>query len=170
MATNEIAHTWARTGAATVQGTARAKPTILIAEDNADSREMMRLLLETKGYEIVWADDGLQAFDVALRSLPDLVLIDLEMPKVDGLTITRNLRARPELSDVPIIIVSGHDPAMNREAALSAGCNDYLLKPIDFDRLDEILDEMIPHPARHGQGWLALSFRPPLPSSVNNDP
>ena len=144
MAMNQATRRFARAGATTAYATARAKPTILVAEDNADSREMMQLLLEGKGYRVVCADDGPRAFETAIQNLPDLVLVDLEMPKVDGLTITRKLRAHPAFEEVPIIIVSGHDPSRYRQAALDAGCDDYLLKPIDFDRLDEILNEMIP--------------------------
>ncbi|PYS73988.1 MAG: hypothetical protein DMF73_04490 [Acidobacteria bacterium] len=86
------------------------RPTILVAEDSADSREMMQLLLETKGYQVIAADDGMHAVEVALSSRPDLVLLDLELPKLDGLSVTRELRLHPTLTEVPIIILSGHDP------------------------------------------------------------
>ena len=119
------------------------RPTILVAEDSADSREMMQLLLETKGYQVVAADDGMHAVEVALSSRPDLVLLDLELPKLDGLSVTRELRLHPTLTEVPIIILSGHDPSRFRQAALEAGCDDYLLKPVDFDRMQELLDRMI---------------------------
>jgi CheY-like chemotaxis protein len=119
------------------------KPTILIAEDSADSREMMQLLLEQKGYQVVAASDGMHAVEVALSSRPDLVLLDLELPKLDGLSVTRNLRLDPKFKDVPIIILSGHDPSRFRQDALDAGCDDYLLKPIDFDSLHELLDRMM---------------------------
>lgn len=145
MATNETAHRFVRAEAATAHAAAHAKPTILIAEDHADSCEMMRLLLEGMGYQTVCAADGPQALEAAMLNLPDLVLLDLEMPKVDGLTVTRKLRAHPGFKKVPIVILSGHDPETHREAAREAGCNDFLLKPIDFDRLGEILGELIPH-------------------------
>ena len=119
------------------------RPTILIAEDSADSREMMQVLLETRGYQVVAADDGMHALEVALSSRPDLVLMDLELPKLDGLSVTRELRLHPTLTEVPIIILSGHDPSRFRQAALEAGCDDYLLKPIDFDRVQELLDRLI---------------------------
>src|SRR5437016_3179288 len=118
-------------------------PTILIAEDSADSREMMQVLLETRGYRVIAANDGMHAVEVALSSRPDLVLLDLELPKLDGLSVTRNLRVDPKFKDVPIIILSGHDPSRFRQDALDAGCDDYLLKPIDFDLLHELLDRMI---------------------------
>src|SRR6266487_2682186 len=119
------------------------RPTILVAEHSADSREMMQVLLETKGYQVVAADDGVRALEEAIRTRPDLLLLDLELPKLDGLSVTRNLRLRPNFKDVPIIIVSGHDPSRFRQEALEAGCNDYLLKPINFDRLHELLDRVI---------------------------
>ena len=117
--------------------------TILIAEDSADSREMMQLLLETRGYQVVAADDGVHALEVALSSRPDLVLLDLELPKLDGLSVTRELRLHPNFKGVPIVILSGHDPSRFRQEALDAGCDDYLLKPINFDLLHELLDRMI---------------------------
>ncbi|HMH45232.1 MAG TPA: response regulator [Pyrinomonadaceae bacterium] len=124
------------------------KPTILIAEDSADSREMMQLLLEMKGYQVVAADDGRHALEVALSRRPDCVLLDLELPKLDGLSVTRSLRSHLEFKDVPIVILSGHDPSRFRQDALDAGCDDYLLKPINFDSLHELLDRMIGHTRR----------------------
>jgi CheY-like chemotaxis protein len=128
------------------------KPTILIAEDSADSREMMQVLLEQKGYQVIVANDGRHAIEVALSSRPDLVLLDLELPKLDGLSVTRNLRLDPKFENVPIIILSGHDPSRFRQDALDAGCDEYLLKPIDFDSLHELLDRMI------GDAQLPRSF------------
>jgi len=129
----------------------RRKGTILVAEDSTDAREMMQLLLEIKGYDVVSAGDGIGAVDVALHELPDLIMIDLDLPYLDGLSVTRELRLHHELERVPIIIVSGHDPSRYRNAALTAGCDDYLLKPIDFDHLDKILHERIPAPLAHAQ-------------------
>ena len=124
------------------------KRTILVAEDSSDSREMLQVLLEMKGYAVVSAADGHRAIEVAVQELPDLILIDLQLPGLDGLSVARELRLHPELRAVPIIIISGHDPVKYRKAALSAGCDDYLLKPIDFDRLDQILHERIPKAVR----------------------
>ena len=120
-----------------------AKATIMVAEDSPDSREMMQLLLQMKGYEVVSAGDGLSALEVAIRTVPDLILIDLQLPKLDGLTVARNLRRHPNTKEVPIIVLSGHDPERYKQAAMAAGCNGYLLKPIDFDRLDHLLHNVI---------------------------
>ena len=122
--------------------------TILVAEDNSDSREMMKMLLRSKGYGVIEAADGLQAVEVALTKLPDLILLDLQLPLLDGVRVTRNLRQHPMLRAVPIVVISGHDPNGHRQAALDAGCNDYLLKPIDFERLEEILQSNAPLPGK----------------------
>jgi CheY-like chemotaxis protein len=124
------------------------KPTILIAEDSADSREMMQVLLEIKGYKVISAENGIRAMEVAITNQPDAVLLDLELPQLDGLAVTRNLRLQPKLKRLPIIIISGHDPCRFREAALDAGCDDYVLKPISFDQLDELLDRFVPRQNR----------------------
>ena len=118
----------------------RARPTILIADDSADSREVMELLLENDGYQVAAAGDGLRAIEVALQTLPDLLLIDLDLPELDGLSVVRDLRSRPQFASTPIVIVSGHDPIKYRQVALDAGCDDYILKPINFNRLHETIE------------------------------
>jgi CheY-like chemotaxis protein len=127
------------------------RPTILVAEDSADSREMMCTLLTMKGYEVCEAGDGVAAVEVALRSLPDLIFVDLQLPQLDGLGVARKLRLYPKLKKTPIIILSGYDPAKYRQAAMDAGCNDYLLKPIDFERLEKLLSAIIPPRHRAAQ-------------------
>ena len=122
----------------------RIKPTILIAEDSADSREMMQMLLGLRGYSVVMAADGCEAVELALESFPDLILLDLELPGVDGLSVARHLRRRSDFKNIPIIILSGHDPMEHRQSALDAGCTDYLLKPLDFEKLDSILQNEVP--------------------------
>lgn len=131
-------------GTATARARTGVKPTILIAEDSKDARDMMRTLLTLKGYDVVVAEDGVQAIDMALKNLPDLILIDLELPRLDGLSVIRNIRRSTKLFRVPIIIVSGHDPAGYLQPAIDAGCSDYLPKPIDFERLDTMLNSTVP--------------------------
>ncbi len=99
----------------------------------------MRILLEEKGYRVVEANDGHQTIEVALRELPLLLLLDLQIPRLGGMEVARHLRGHQKLESLRIVIVSGHDPALHRETAIAAGCDDYLLKPIDLDLLDEIL-------------------------------
>jgi len=124
------------------------QPTILIAEDSADAREMLQVLLETKGYQVITAENGIHAFEMAVRNRPDALLLDLQLPKLDGLSVTKNLRLNPNFKNVPIIIISGHDPNHYRQAAQDAGCDEYFLKPIDFDRLQLVLDRMVPRERR----------------------
>jgi DNA-binding response OmpR family regulator len=122
----------------------RRTPTILIAEDSRDGREMLEVLLSMKGYSVLAVADGRRAVEVALESFPDLVLLDLELPGLDGLSVARDLRSNSNFENVPIIILSGHDPMEHKQSAMDAGCTDYLLKPVDFEKLDEILQNQIP--------------------------
>jgi len=120
---------------------ARRRPMILVADDSADNRDMMQVLLGMKGYDVVVAENGKQAIEVALADIPDLILLDLELPLLDGLAVARNLLQHRH---VPIVVVSGHDPRKYRRLALEAGCTDFLLKPVDFERLDAILESKVP--------------------------
>ena len=129
---------------ATTTPSAPIEQTILIAEDSNDGREMMRMLLGLKGYTVFSADNGVRAVEVALARRPDLILLDLELPRLDGLGVVRILRSHREFRDTPIIIVSGHDPDAFRQPAIDAGCSEYLPKPIDFERLDTILQSTVP--------------------------
>ena len=104
----------------------------------------MRTLLGLKGYQVLLAENGVNAVEAALTRRPDLILLDLELPRLDGLGVIRILRSYREFRNTPIIIVSGHNPATHREAALAAGCTDYIYKPIDFERLDTILQATVP--------------------------
>jgi len=123
---------------------ARVRPTIMVADDNADNRDMMGVLLRLKGYEVVEAENGREAVEVALAESPNLILLDLELPLLDGLGVARDLLSHQKFFKVPIVVVSGHDPGKYKQAALDAGCSDFLLKPISFERLDEILQSHIP--------------------------
>jgi CheY-like chemotaxis protein len=121
----------------------RHKETFLVVEDFEDSRFMMRRLLEMAGHNVIEATDGEQAVKVALQEHPDLILMDLSLPKLDGLAATRRIRERRDFADVPIVAVSAHDGTESREAALEAGCNEYVTKPVDFDRLNELIDRFL---------------------------
>src|SRR5260370_5091515 len=87
----------------------RARPIILVADDSADNRDMMRVLLDLKGYEVIVAENGREAVDLARANSPNLILLDLELPLLDGLTVARNLLNDQEFFKVPILVVSGHD-------------------------------------------------------------
>jgi len=117
-----------------------SRPTVLVVEDFEDNRFMMRRLLEMSGYRVVEAVNGNQAVESAATENPDIILMDLSLPQLDGLAATRRIRAREGLRKVPIVAVSAHDSADFHAEALAAGCNEYVTKPIDFDQLVQLLD------------------------------
>lgn len=119
-------------------------PTVLVAEDHADTRLMLRILLERKGYRVVEAGDGVEAVEAARREHPDIVLMDVSLPTLDGLSATRRIHEVISLSALPVVVVSGHAAERDQTEALAAGCSAYLTKPIDFDRLDDLLCHFIP--------------------------
>jgi chemosensory pili system protein ChpA (sensor histidine kinase/response regulator) len=128
------------------QGVARVEGrwTILVAEDDADIRLMMKTLLLMHGYRVVEARDGQEAVDVATATRPDLILMDLQLPRLNGFAVARFVRTTDTLRDVPIVVVSAHDPVKHRGLAFAAGCNAYVQKPIEFDRLDELIVSLLP--------------------------
>jgi len=115
------------------------KALFLVVEDFEDSRFMMRQLLEMAGHKVVEATDGEQAVRVALKEKPTIILMDLSLPKLDGLAATREIRRHKSFRDVPILAISAHDGDESRSAALDAGCDEYMTKPIDFDRLTKLV-------------------------------
>lgn len=117
-------------------------PTILVADDSDDMRQMLRTLLGMKGYRVIEASDGERAVQATQDETPDLVLLDLGLPRLNGLSVIRRLRNELNLIEVPVVVITGYDKHF--ETAVAAGCDDYLLKPIDFDRLDAILDYYAP--------------------------
>jgi CheY-like chemotaxis protein len=102
---------------------------ILLAEDHADSREALGALLEAFGFQVLLAVDGVEAIDLARRNQPDLILMDVMMPTLDGLEATRRLRGFPETRHIPIITLTALDQA--RDKAMAAGATDFLAKPIN---------------------------------------
>ena len=117
--------------------------TVLVVEDFEDNRFMMRRLLEMSGYRVIEAVNGKQAVEAAISERPDLILMDLSLPMLDGLAATRRIREAEGLGRVPIVAVSAHDSADFHTEALAAGCNEYVTKPIDFDHLVHILDQLV---------------------------
>jgi CheY-like chemotaxis protein len=120
-------------------GALREATTVLVAEDDEDIRLMMLTLLRMKGYKTAEARDGQETLDVACVLRPDVILMDLQLPRLNGFAVARFVRQSEALRRVPIIVVSAHDPAKHRNLALAAGCNAYVQKPIDFDRLDGMI-------------------------------
>ena len=122
----------------------RSKWMVLVAEDNEDVRLMMRTRLEMKGYAVLEACDGQETVALAREAHPDLILMDLQLPRLNGFAVARSIRQNEQLRDVPILVVSAHDPARHRNLALAAGCNGYVQKPIDFDHLEEMILSLLP--------------------------
>ena len=122
--------------------------TILVAEDDGDIRLMMTTLLGMKGYRVLEARDGQETLDVAQKERPDVVLMDLQLPRLNGFAVARFMRQSDALRRTPIVVVSAHDPAKHRNLALAAGCNAYVQKPIDFDRLNELIVSLLPQKDR----------------------
>jgi CheY-like chemotaxis protein len=108
---------------------------ILLVEDNEMNRDMLSRRLARRGYEIILAVDGKQGYAMAQSELPDLILMDMSLPIMDGWEVTRQLKAASETGSIPIIALTAHAMAGDRERALSAGCDDYDTKPVEFPRL-----------------------------------
>ena len=109
---------------------------ILYVEDNEDNAYMLKMRLElTDEVEVLVAEDGEKGCEIAAVKRPDLILMDLEMPVVDGWEATRRLKSKPETRDIPVIGLSAHALAGEREKALAAGCEKFDTKPVEFDRL-----------------------------------
>jgi CheY-like chemotaxis protein len=120
---------------------------ILLVEDNEMNRDMLSRRLIRRGFEVTMAVDGRQGIDKALAEPFDLILMDMSLPEVDGWTATRELRKAPQTSSVPIIALTAHAMAGDRQQALDAGCNDYDTKPIELDRLLAKMDALLKGPA-----------------------
>lgn len=108
---------------------------ILLIEDNEENREGLSRYLRRKGFELVLAADGQQGIAVARSESPDLILMDMSLPVLDGWEATRQLKAEPQMRAIPIIALTAHAMAGDRAKALEAGCDDYDTKPVEFTRL-----------------------------------
>lgn len=118
--------------------------TVLVVEDDEDIRLAMRLALEDFGYRVVEASTGEEAVETAWRTCPNIILMDLSLPVLDGLSATKRIRQDPQMQDVPIVAVTAHHEAQFRANALAAGCNAYTTKPIDFAWLNELIGQLLP--------------------------
>ena len=116
---------------------------ILIVEDNEMNRDMLSRRLERKGYKVVMAVDGGQGVAMAQSEAPDLILMDMSLPVLDGWEATRQLKAAPETRSIPVIALTAHAMSGDREKALAAGCDDYDTKPIELTRLLGKMETML---------------------------
>lgn len=118
-------------------------PTVLIAEDSRDTRIMLRRAFELKGYSVLEAADGKEALDIVRKQRPSLIVIDLNMPVVDGLETVRTVRNQEVPGEeIPIVAITAFDVYGMKEAALEIGCNTYLSKPLDMEELDRALKDL----------------------------
>lgn len=113
---------------------------ILLVEDNEMNRDMLSRRLQRRGYEVLLAVDGAEGVNVARQQTPDLILMDMSLPVLDGWTATRQLKADSATQSIPIIALTAHAMAGDREKAIEAGCDDYDSKPVEFTRLLEKIE------------------------------
>ena len=116
---------------------------ILLVEDNEENRDMLSRRLTRRGYEVVIALDGGQGVAMAQSEIPDLILMDMDLPVLNGWEATRQLKAAPETQAIPIIALTAHAMMGDREKAIDAGCDDYDTKPIEFSRLIEKIEAFL---------------------------
>ena len=127
-------------------------PTVLLVEDTEDNRQMMRHLLQMSGFYVVEATNGKEAVQLAREIDPEIILMDLSLPIIDGLAATREIRSDPEFNKVPIVAVSAHDTADFHNDALDAGCDAYVTKPINYSELEELVNRLLHDKRRHTPG------------------
>jgi CheY-like chemotaxis protein len=118
-------------------------PRILLVEDNEMNRDMLSRRLQRKGYTVLIAHDGEQGLATAYSEMPDLILMDISLPFIDGYEVTRRLKANPRTRHIPVIALTAHALLTDRDKALKAGCNDYDTKPVDFARLTEKIETLL---------------------------
>lgn len=118
-------------------------PTILLVEDNELNRDMLSRRLERKGYAVAVAIDGAEAVEKSRSASPDLILMDMNIPIIDGWEATRRIKAVAETAEIPLIALTAHAMAGDREKALAAGCDEYETKPVEFARLVEKIEAFL---------------------------
>jgi CheY-like chemotaxis protein len=127
-------------------------PRILLVDDNAENRRFLSRRLQRRGFEVLEAVDGAAAVDMARAEKPDLVLMDMNMPAVDGWEATRRIKADPASAAVPVVGLTAHALQGDRERAIEAGCADYHTKPVDFPRLLGQIESLLRDGRGSGQG------------------
>lgn len=126
-----------------------AKPSVLIAEDHEDIRFLMRFHLEALGYTVFEAENGRLAVERAISKHPDLILMDLNMPGLDGYEATRQIHRQPQLEEVPVVAVSAYCDAHNKHKAIDAGCVECVCKPLNLGAIDGVLKKHLPAHCRN---------------------
>jgi two-component system cell cycle response regulator DivK len=118
-------------------------PKVLLVEDNEMNRDMLSRRLERGGYDVVIALDGEQGLSLAYSEMPDLILMDISLPVMDGWEVTRRLKANERTRHIPVIALTAHALLSDREKAFRTGCDDYDTKPIDLSRLKEKMENLL---------------------------
>ena len=118
-------------------------PKVLVVEDNEMNRDMLSRRLQRRGYEVVVSVDGEDGVNKARSESPDIILMDMDLPVLDGWAATKMLKAAPETQTIPVIALTAHAMAGDREKALEAGCDDYDTKPVEFSRLLEKMEKLL---------------------------
>lgn len=116
---------------------------VLLVEDNEMNRDMLSRRLKKRGFDVVMAIDGQQGVDLATAETPDIILLDMSLPVMDGWTAARQLKSDASTKDLPIIALTAHAMSGDREKAMEAGCDDYDTKPVDFKRLLEKINALV---------------------------
>lgn len=116
---------------------------IIIVDDEVMTRQMLRMLLELQGFEVIEAEDGIEALERTFKYRPDIMILDVMMPRMDGLTACRKLRSRPETADMPVIMLSGKTQSNAAKEGLAAGADLYMSKPMKTDQLLSALRELL---------------------------
>ncbi len=124
--------------------TEKTKHTIMVVEDYDDTRVLLRHALEIKGYRVLEAVNGQEAIDLAERERPDLILMDLDLPILDGIAATNQIRQQSRMEAVPIVAVTAYPLSYTRVKAFARGCNEYMSKPIDLKELEEVIVRYLP--------------------------
>jgi two-component system, cell cycle response regulator DivK len=137
---------------------------ILYIEDDFQNRRLVRKLLRLNGYEMIEAEDGLQGIAIAAREKPDLILMDINLPGIDGMEATSRLKSSNDLAYIPIIAVTANAMRGDREKIMGAGCDSYLQKPINTIKLMEIITSFI------GAGQTVVSHVPSVRKTFQSDP
>ena len=121
------------------------KEKILIVEDNPQNMRLLEIVLRAKNYTLLKATDGEEALDMAMREQPDLIIMDIQLPRINGLVVTRKLRETPAFSHTPIIGVTAYAMKGDKERVIESGCDAYLSKPINTRELPGVIAEMLLH-------------------------
>src|SRR5918912_3939644 len=122
--------------------------TILVVEDNEENWDMLSRRLQRRGYTVIRAADGQEAVEMVARDRPDLIMMDVSLPVMDGLEATRRIKARIETQTIPIIALTAHAMSGDRDKALQAGCDDYHPKPVELPRLVAQMEALLARAAR----------------------